>query len=220
MADRPLRPATRRSLGEPLPHQLADRPRAPPEASACIRHRHFLTGPCDLVGVSGISTGFPVLSRSSGQVAHVLLTRSPLGLLRCFHRMDLVRLACIRHAASVRPEPGSNSPSRLLPWPRKTPAKIREPIGMDSSSRIDSRLHRIPKDPAPPAIALFLTYGSRAPKHPRAARTGFWLSLFRFQGTTGHAPWRRRCRTFARLQRAALPCRGGPRWPFAAGTLL
>ena len=27
---------------------------------------------------SGISTGFPVLSRSSGQVAHVLLTRSPL----------------------------------------------------------------------------------------------------------------------------------------------
>ena len=28
--------------------------------------------------VSGISTGFPVLSRSSGQVPHVLLTRSPL----------------------------------------------------------------------------------------------------------------------------------------------
>ena len=26
--------------------------------------------------------------------------------------MDLVRLACVRHAASVRPEPGSNSPSR------------------------------------------------------------------------------------------------------------
>jgi hypothetical protein len=30
------------------------------------------------VKVSGISTGFPVLSRSSGQVPHVLLTRSPL----------------------------------------------------------------------------------------------------------------------------------------------
>ena len=28
--------------------------------------------------VSGISTGFPVLSQSSGQVAHVLRTRSPL----------------------------------------------------------------------------------------------------------------------------------------------
>jgi hypothetical protein len=30
------------------------------------------------VKASGISTGFPVLSRSSGQVPHVLLTRSPL----------------------------------------------------------------------------------------------------------------------------------------------
>ena len=26
--------------------------------------------------------------------------------------MDPVRLACVKHAASVRPEPGSNSPSR------------------------------------------------------------------------------------------------------------
>src|SRR5437764_14378581 len=39
---------------------------------------HFFTIPCDSVKVSGISTGFPVLSRSSGQVPHVLLTRSPL----------------------------------------------------------------------------------------------------------------------------------------------
>ena len=31
-ADHPLRPATRRCLGEPLPHQLADRPRDPPRA--------------------------------------------------------------------------------------------------------------------------------------------------------------------------------------------
>ena len=56
-----------------------------------------------------------MVSRSSGQVAHVLLTRSPLGLQRCCHRMDLVRLACVKHAASVRPEPGSNSPSRPSP---------------------------------------------------------------------------------------------------------
>ncbi|MCU1493719.1 MAG: hypothetical protein JWO62_1483 [Acidimicrobiaceae bacterium] len=42
----------------------------------------------------------------------MLRTRSPLGLHRCCHRVDPVRLACIRHAASVRPEPGSNSPSR------------------------------------------------------------------------------------------------------------
>ena len=72
----------------------------------------FLTSPCELVGASGISSSFPLLSRSSGQVAHVLRTRSPLSLHRCCHRMDFVRLACIKHAASVRPEPGSNSPSR------------------------------------------------------------------------------------------------------------
>ncbi len=32
MAGRPLRPATRRRLGGPLPRQLADGPRAPPQA--------------------------------------------------------------------------------------------------------------------------------------------------------------------------------------------
>ena len=35
----------------------------------------------------------------------MLLTRSPLS-----YRSNFVRLACIRHAASVHPEPGSNSP--------------------------------------------------------------------------------------------------------------
>ena len=46
-----------------------------------------------------------MLSRSLGQVAYVLRDRSPLGLLPA-------RLAFLRHVASVRPEPGSNSPSR------------------------------------------------------------------------------------------------------------
>ena len=57
--------------------------------------------------VFGISTGFPELSRSEGQIAHVLLTRSPLVYSR---RSLTARLACVKHAASVRPEPGSNSP--------------------------------------------------------------------------------------------------------------
>ncbi len=57
--------------------------------------------------ISGISPGFPELSQSQGQVAHVLLTRSPLIPTR---RWFTVRLACVKHAASVRPEPGSNSP--------------------------------------------------------------------------------------------------------------
>ena len=52
------------------------------------------------------------------QVTHALLTRPPLShkklhseeiSLRCF-----VRLACVRHAASVHPEPGSNSHVKVL----------------------------------------------------------------------------------------------------------
>ena len=61
--------------------------------------------------LSGISRRFRQLSRSYGQVAYVLLTRPPLTLSR---RTRSARLACIRHAASVRPEPGSNSPLRVV----------------------------------------------------------------------------------------------------------
>ncbi len=70
--------------------------------------------------IFGISPGFPELSRCQGQVTHVLLTRSPLGTTRCCHRMGLARLACVKHAASVRPEPGSNSPSEIVEIPRRT----------------------------------------------------------------------------------------------------
>ena len=61
------------------------------------------------VVLSGIRPSFPSLSRSAGQITHVLLTRSPL----VYPRKGLtVRLACVKHAASVRPEPGSNSPNK------------------------------------------------------------------------------------------------------------
>ena len=59
--------------------------------------------------VSGISSGFPGLFQSLGQVTHVLLTRSPLITQEQALKIT-VRLACVKHAASVRPEPGSNSP--------------------------------------------------------------------------------------------------------------
>jgi len=103
VAGRPLRPATRRRLGRPSPHQQADRPRAhlPPKNFPHHSMRHSV--------ISGISPGFPELSQSGRQVTHVLLTRSPLTRPR---RNGSVRLACVKHAASVRPEPGSNSPKR------------------------------------------------------------------------------------------------------------
>ena len=56
----------------------------------------------------GISVRFQTLSPSERQVAHVLLTRPPLEREKQALLFP-VRLACVRRAASVRPEPGSNS---------------------------------------------------------------------------------------------------------------
>jgi hypothetical protein len=72
---RPLRPATRQSLGGPLPHQQADRPRAPQKAPGCpgfgFRKMSSLT-------TCGINSPFGELSPTFRQIAHVLRTRSPL----------------------------------------------------------------------------------------------------------------------------------------------
>ena len=71
-----------------------------------MKRPSFTPEPFDSVVISGISPPFERLFRIQRQVAHVLLTRSPLYSPEGF----LVRLACVRHAASVRSEPGSNSP--------------------------------------------------------------------------------------------------------------
>ena len=66
----------------------------------------------------GISSRFQLLSPCTGQVTHALLTRPPLSQYHLppegFRRYVFVRLACVRHAASVHPEPGSNSQIKCL----------------------------------------------------------------------------------------------------------
>ena len=81
-----------------------------------IPHRKsFPPQPMQAVVLSGIRPSFPSLSRSAGQITHVLLTRSPLE----YPRKGLsVRLACVKHAASVRPEPESNSPNKNFSHPQ------------------------------------------------------------------------------------------------------
>ena len=72
----------------------------------------LVTRGCPLVTLCGISSRFQLLSPSERQVPHALLTRPPLSsvsLGRILVPQILVRLACVKHAASVRPEPGSNS---------------------------------------------------------------------------------------------------------------
>ena len=107
MAVQPLSPATDRRLGGPLPHQLPNRTRA--HLSAI---KSLIAKSCGFAMSCGISVRFRTLSPSERQVAHALLTRPPLNLFsfgRSLNPISSVRLACVRHAASVHPEPGSNS---------------------------------------------------------------------------------------------------------------
>ena len=126
MTVHPLRPATRHRLGRPSPHQQADRPRAHPPPKT-PKGASFPGPPCDRPRISRISHTFMRLSRRRGQVTHVLLTRSPL-IQNQQADPFTVRLACVKHAASVRPEPGSNSPNktnktRPQPTTNKQPAR-------------------------------------------------------------------------------------------------
>ena len=72
MADHPLRPATDRRLGGPLPRQLANQTQAHPRAVETF----------DLSMSSAISSGFPELCQTRGQITYVLLTRAPVITVR------------------------------------------------------------------------------------------------------------------------------------------
>lgn len=74
------------------------------------------------VGPSGITTRFQELFQTMRQVSHALLTRSPLSPPQQAGE-DPVRLACVKHAASVRPEPESNPPQKTMENLDKGPTK-------------------------------------------------------------------------------------------------
>ena len=64
---------------------------------------------CGVRILCGISSRFQLLFPSYRQVAHALLTRPPLTSEVSKLSSVSVRLECVMHAASVHPEPGSNS---------------------------------------------------------------------------------------------------------------
>ena len=104
MAVHPLRPATRRRLGRPLPHQQADRPRAHPTPKKLSNH-HTKNGSYPVL--DPVSQAYPeVQGRSPTCYSPVRHSSTPAS-----SRLS-VRLACVTHAASVHPEPGSNSPQK------------------------------------------------------------------------------------------------------------
>jgi hypothetical protein len=122
---RPLRPDTDLRLGKPLPYQLANQPRPPPKADCSF----------DLAILCGISLGFPRLSPTQGQV---VTCYSPgrhytQGLLPF-----PVRLACVRHAASVDSEPGSNSHLKPEPvWVDRQPPPAEAEVHLVSTFRLE-----------------------------------------------------------------------------------
>ena len=75
VAGRPLRPATRHSLGGLLPRQLADRPRDHQEAPGCPG---FGFAKMSSLTTCGINSPFGELSPTSRQISHVLRTLTPL----------------------------------------------------------------------------------------------------------------------------------------------
>ena len=77
----------------------------------------------------GISRCFHLLSPCLGQIVHALLTRPPLEYRLPSRRTSNgipARLACVKHAASVRPEPGSNSYVQSFSHLRPAPESARQ----------------------------------------------------------------------------------------------
>ena len=96
VAGHSLKPATDRGLGEPLPPQLANRTQAYPQAESF----HLSTYEV----LANVSVSCPSPEGKFSRVTHPFATEA----------CTSVRLACVRHAASVHPEPGSNSPLLYL----------------------------------------------------------------------------------------------------------
>ena len=101
-----LTPATHRCLGEPLPHQQANRMQAPPLTESHLWSediiRYYLQ--------------FPAAIPDRGVGTYTLLSLSPLSIYRS---KLLARLACLIHAANVHSEPESNPSIDWLILPKQ-----------------------------------------------------------------------------------------------------
>ena len=107
MAVRPLRPAIDRRFGGPLPRQLANQTRIHPVPINLLPQKDAL--PWSHAVLPAVSSCYPPVqcrfSTRYSPVRHSVQNRHPEGIVI----RNLVRLACVKHAASVHPEPGSNS---------------------------------------------------------------------------------------------------------------
>ena len=82
-----------------------------------LNFQHPAMGPNIILG---ISRRFHRLSPGNGHVAHALRTLPPVAASALLHRAA-PRLACVKPAASVHPEPGSNSSLYIHYFSSSTP---------------------------------------------------------------------------------------------------
>jgi hypothetical protein len=110
VADHPLRPANHRSLGRPLPHLLANGTQTPLRAVAYSE----ATFPCKTYEKQEYPVLVPLSAYYSRREDRLSTRYSPVRHFTQDRSPFRVRLACVKHAASVRSEPGSNSPVNIL----------------------------------------------------------------------------------------------------------
>ena len=102
MGDRPLRSPTHRRLGGPSPRRLANGTHARPRPTEAFQPK----GMSPVVDMGYYPAFPPAVPRT--RVGCIRVTH-PCATLAAPEGAAPVRLACIRPAASVHPEPGSNS---------------------------------------------------------------------------------------------------------------
>ncbi len=108
MAVHPLRPATDRCLGVLLPLQLANQTRVHLIPDFSFSHKNMR--PRALMRFyHQFPDAIPLYEAGCPRVTHPSATKILLFHLEKLPSNISVRLACVRHAASVHPEPGSNS---------------------------------------------------------------------------------------------------------------
>ena len=198
MAGRPLRPATDHRHGRPLPHRLANRPQDPLSATSEEAFPHTPHRDASSCGITPRFRGLPPTKR---QVSHVFLTRPPRA-----PRRDHVRLACIRHAASVDPEPGSNSPPSLC-WQRLLP------IPKDARSRRCSFVCAFAHTPARSAAAAMVPGPEEARHHQIPPIQELYSFSIFGRLTNGNQPAAPRLRKNSRRSSSSPPtCQGAVRF--------
>src|SRR4029077_7900258 len=113
VAGHPLRPANDQSLGRPLPYQLANRARAPPPTTYAFESSNL--SPRNVMRkYLAFRRVIPHQRADYPRVTHPCAVRH----FRIATKTR-TRLACVKHAASVRSEPGSNSRLKPVAWRKK-----------------------------------------------------------------------------------------------------